>query len=1063
MTRGGKFEQLTVVFVIVALAILANPLCVMSSTYNVGEDFFDYGGGYGTSTNYILTDDIGNPVEYISHYVAPPPEPPNNPDTTAPVISAIQVINITTTSAVITWTTDEPSTSYVNYGLTATYGGTTGSSLMVLLHSVSLAGLNPSTTYHFRVRSTDTSTNEAVSGDYSFKTLTPPDATAPIISNVVVSNITDTSAKVSWQTNEAADSLIDYGLTPAYGASASSTDRVTVHSFDLTGLTIGTLYHFKIFSKDATGNSASTGDLSFTTNDSVAPTISNLNIIDITSTSAKVSWQTDEPADSKVDYGRTLAYEIGSIFNAAFGVGHLIPLAGLLPNTGYHIRVHSKDAFGNETISLDKTFQTLKDAAAPTNVSNFVVAPSDSLNLLNWVNPTDFDFSGVLIKKLQTGFPVNPSDGATVYNGAGTAHTDSGLINGTIYYYTAFAYDTSGNFASGAMALGTPTAAIPPPPPPPPPPPGEEVPPGIPPGVPPPGTILPESIPLENFNFYLSHRTIKVFPDKLSQITTLLGNDITIDVAKDKFIIEPKYITLNVGDSNYFFASSTLKYEVGFQVPKTAGEYNAIITIFYDAGRASQTSFKIIVKPLGMVSQKVKDKQTPVDGAKISLYLQTPGGWQLWDSGRYFQENPKTTTANGLYGFVVPNGTYYLKVEKKDFRARETDRFEIFDNVINQNIEILAIPPLLEINPEAPLAENIANITKNLGAKAGFAAKIAAENIIDFIQNPSVEQATEQIALPTIATVSVVNTVVAVNFFNFWSYLQYLLTQPFLLFKRKKRFGWGVIYNSLSKMPIDLAIARLFDQNNGRLIQTRVTDKEGRYIFMSSPGLYRIEVKKRGFIFPSAYLKRFKEDFIFTDLYHGEAIEVKEKGAVITANIPLDPIEEKPSRGRLAWQRIFKGIQFGLAISGIILSGISMLIAPKLLSYIIFGGQIALFLLFWKLARPPKPKGWGIVYDKETKKPLGSSVVRIFETQFNKLLSSQITDSKGRYSFLTGRNIYYVTAEKGGYESVKTNEIDLRQEKKVEMVAPDIALLKIKQKENEEKIQFGGSKIELEK
>ncbi len=1054
---GQALKKLVLSVILGLVLVIFHPAGFVSSSYNLGEDFFDFGGKYGTSTNYILIDNIGNLVEHISHYVAPPPVPPNNPDTAPPAISNVQATNITYDSATITWTTDEPSSSYVNYGLTVSYGNTSGNSLMVLSHGVALSGLSTSTIYHFRVRSTDTSNNESVSSDYTFQTLTPPDTTPPIISNVAVSNLTDTSAAISWTTNEAADSLIDYGLTTSYGLSTLSINLVTSHSFVLTDLNRGTMYHFKITSKDAYNNSASTADLIFQTTDTAPPVISNLRIVDITETSANISWQTDELADSKIDYGLTTSYELGSVSDATRVLSHLIPLANLLPNTLYHIRAHSEDAAGLEAVSPDQTFLTLKDSVPPANVSNFAVAPGDSLNVLTWQNPIDVDFAGVLIKRSTSGFPADPSQGETVYNGTATNYTDRGLTNGVTYYYTAFAYDTSLNYASGALASGMPTA-------PPPPPPAEEVPPeapGIPPGMPIPEVIMAEASPLEDFEFYLANRTIRVYPDSLSQITTLVGDKMSVFINREKFIVIPENITLNISDSNYLFASTIERYESDFSVPPV-GEHNAIITIFYANNRASQANFKIIVKPKGFVYEVLEGERQPLDGAQVTLYF-LAGGWQVWDAANYNQANPIIAAADGEFGFIVPNGTYYLKAEKSDYRTRETNRFEVLNNVVNSDIELLKTPPSLEevIKPEAPLVENIKNVAVDLAQKSAYIAKIATQQMIDVAQNPAVEKANEQVAAPTVAAVAVVNTVAAANIFNVWAYLQYLLTQPIILLQRRKRKGWGVVYNSLSKLPLDLAIVRLFNQNTGRLIQTRVTDKEGRYLIMAAPGLYRLETAKRGFVSPTVYLKNFKEDGAYADLYHGETMEVKEKGAVITANIPLDPIEEKPSKGRLSRQRVLKGIQFALSFSVIILAGIFVIISPKIHTIIIFVSQIVLFLLFLRLARPPKPKGWGIVYDKETKHPLKQTVVRIFETQFDKLVGSQITDSKGRYAFLTGRNVYYVTAEKEGYESAKTDQIDIRKKDKKELVAPDIPLPKTKQ-ENKEKIQFGDSRLEVE-
>jgi len=93
-------------------------------------------------------------------------------DTTPPTIANAQAIDITTTQATITWQTNENSTTQVEYGLTASYGlQTTIDTNLTSSHSVNLTNLTANTTYHFRVKSKDSSNNEAVSPDYTFTTL----------------------------------------------------------------------------------------------------------------------------------------------------------------------------------------------------------------------------------------------------------------------------------------------------------------------------------------------------------------------------------------------------------------------------------------------------------------------------------------------------------------------------------------------------------------------------------------------------------------------------------------------------------------------------------------------------------------------------------------------------------------------------------------------------------------------------------------------------------------------------------------------------------------------------
>jgi hypothetical protein len=74
---------------------------------------------------------------------------------------------------------------------------------------------------------------------------------------------------------------------------------------------------------------------------------------------------------------------------------------------------------------------------------------------------------------------------------------------------------------------------------------------------------------------------------------------------------------------------------------------------------------------------------------------------------------------------------------------------------------------------------------------------------------------------------------------------------------------------------------------------------------------------------------------------------------------------------------------------------------------------------------PEKPKKLGKVFDAITNKPLPRAVVRIFDAKFNKLLETQITDSRGRYGFLVGKNIFYLTGEAKGYDANKMPDMDL--------------------------------------
>ena len=190
---------------------------------------------------------------------------PDNRDTQPPVISSVASKNITSSGATITWSTNEPADTQVEYGLTASYGTLTPLNVsLVQSHSVTFSGLGANTTYHYRAKSKDAAGNLAVSGDFSFTTA-PVDTQPPVISSVAKKNITSSSATITWSTNEPADRQVEYGLSTSYGIMTPLDTNLTQnHSVTLSGLSANTTYHYRVRSRDAAGNLAVSGDDTFT-------------------------------------------------------------------------------------------------------------------------------------------------------------------------------------------------------------------------------------------------------------------------------------------------------------------------------------------------------------------------------------------------------------------------------------------------------------------------------------------------------------------------------------------------------------------------------------------------------------------------------------------------------------------------------------------------------------------------------------------------------------------------------------------------------------------------------
>ena len=333
---------------------------------------------------------------------------------------------------------------------------------------------------------------------------------------------------------------------------------------------------------------------------------------------------------------------------------------------------------------------------------------------------------------------------------------------------------------------------------------------------------------------------------------------------------------------------------------------------------------------------------------------------------------------------------------------------------------------------ETSLMETIQELAADLG-------KSYQEFILD---NPQVQTINQQFAAPILVATVAVNAVSGISFLNFFSYLRYLFSQPLALIGRRRRTKWGTVYNALTKQPIDLAIVRIYRKSDNRLVQSRVTDKLGRFTIMAEPGDYYVSVTKPQYVFPTQYLKDKVEDVKYLDLYHGETIKVTESRANITVNIPLDPTEDARPVRKIILLHYLRKVQYAAAFLAVPLATISLILSPGWLTVSLLLFHILLYVLFRRLGYQKPPKSWGIIYDSENKTPLARAITRIYDKKYNKLLETRITDSKGRYTFLVNNNIYYVTTEKPGYNTYKSEDIDLISKEREAIVDLDIGLKK---------------------
>ena len=286
-------------------------------------------------------------------------------DTLTPLITrGPEVAGLTDSSAFIAWNTDEPSNALVEYGPDLNYGETVFQEDFVPEHRVSLTGLTPGQTYHFRVSSTDQAGNGPVtSGDLAFTTLEVRDVKKPaIIAGPGVRELKSDQATLVWRTDEPSSSFVDYGADTGYGNRSGDSALTRRHEVTITGLEPGGQYHYQVVSTDAAGNTSESGpagndswsaDLTFRTPeaaDTEAPIITRGPVIISSNKGALITFTTNERSIARLAYGSRQTLDTASeevVYETEATTDHRIRIGHLSARTRYLFRLTCRDGAGN--------------------------------------------------------------------------------------------------------------------------------------------------------------------------------------------------------------------------------------------------------------------------------------------------------------------------------------------------------------------------------------------------------------------------------------------------------------------------------------------------------------------------------------------------------------------------------------------------------------------------------------------------------------------------------------------------------------------------------------------
>jgi hypothetical protein len=279
----------------------------------------------------------------------------------------------------------------------------------------------------------------------------------PMIGYISVSDCRETSAVISWKTNKASDSLVEYRATGVAGWTAfplTDTGGVTSHTVALSGLTDGTIYNYRVSSRNSAGflSTIETDDLgqplTFTTRavDRTPPAITATNVSSITTNGAIITWTTNEPSDSLTEYRitGTSVWTASSRADEGGVTSHTVTLSGLNAGTAYDYRVKSRDVSGNEAVGTVSTFRTPDPDVTPPTISNVSVGGiGHDGAAITWTTD-EIANSSVEYQVAGAAGWTGASGGDS---GEGTIHTVnlSGLTSNTTYNYRVISTDGAGN------------------------------------------------------------------------------------------------------------------------------------------------------------------------------------------------------------------------------------------------------------------------------------------------------------------------------------------------------------------------------------------------------------------------------------------------------------------------------------------------------------------------------------------------------------------------------------------------------------------------------------------
>lgn len=194
-----------------------------------------------------------------------------------------------------------------------------------------------------------------------------PATPLPSISDVSLTELAPDGLLLEWASNVPTKSRLRWGLTPDLeDATTVSNQYVLRHEVELWGLEPEVPYYYSMECRDAEGHDAVPVTKTHAIADRIPPQMLDLAIEHKGAGTVKLTWSTDEPTTSEVEFGLTANLGLWQSTGGQPKTAHRALLRELTPMQEYTFQVRSRDRSGNEAVSPSSTFETRLPSHLPS-------------------------------------------------------------------------------------------------------------------------------------------------------------------------------------------------------------------------------------------------------------------------------------------------------------------------------------------------------------------------------------------------------------------------------------------------------------------------------------------------------------------------------------------------------------------------------------------------------------------------------------------------------------------------------------------------------------------------